>query len=148
MSSSKSEQKEDLQELFDKKNVLLFDGECIMCDGTVQFVIARDPKGEISFAPLQSEIGEEILSHFDIPMDMDTVVFVEKGQYYLRSTAMLHVLSHLTAPWSYLSSFLFIPLFIRDNVYRLVARYRYLIFGKQDLCTRPSGEVRSRFLAF
>ena len=51
MSSSETT---NVEELVKEKNILLFDGECIMCDGTVKFILERDPEAKISFAPLQS----------------------------------------------------------------------------------------------
>ena len=128
--------------------VILFDGVCNFCNGAVNFIIARDTKGYFKFAPLQSEIGTKLLAENGIDkIETDSVVLIEDGQIYTYSTAALRVARKLEGAWSWMYAFIFVPKFIRDFFYRLFARYRYTMFGKQDACMLPTPEIRARFLA-
>ncbi len=133
-----------------REPVILFDGVCNLCSASVNFVIDRDPGARFRFAPLQSEAGREILTAHgeSIPVgDPDSIVLVEDGAVYERSTAALRIARDLGGPWSLLYVFIIIPAFVRDAVYRLVARNRYRWFGKSDACRVPTPELRARFLA-
>src|SRR5688500_12024990 len=80
--------------------ILLFDGVCNLCNGAVNFLIDRDPRGRLKFASLQSESGQELLRRFALPTsDFDTMVLVEGDRYFTRSTAGLRVARLLKQPW-------------------------------------------------
>jgi predicted DCC family thiol-disulfide oxidoreductase YuxK len=128
--------------------VILFDGICNFCNGAVNFIIARDPEGYFKFAPLQSEIGEKLLAENGIDkIETDSVVLIEDGKVYTHSTAALKIARKLSGAWSWFYGFIVVPGFIRDVFYKLFAKYRYKMFGKQDACMLPTPEIRARFLA-
>lgn len=127
--------------------VLLFDGVCNLCNGTVQFVIKRDPRAKFRFAALQSKAGQALLKKFQLPQDdYDSFVFVEGEQFYLRSTAGLKVLKGLNGLWPLLYGFIIIPRPIRDFFYRWIAKNRYRWFGKKEQCMIPTPDLQKRFL--
>ena len=130
-------------------NIVLIDGVCHLCQGLTKWIIQRDGKGSFHFASLQSEIGQKLLAHGGLSLHaMDTFVLIEKGDYYTRSTAALHIAKKLGFPYKLASVFLIIPNVIRDKVYNVVARNRYRWFGKdeEDACMLPTPEIRKRFL--
>ncbi|HEY0429703.1 MAG TPA: thiol-disulfide oxidoreductase DCC family protein [Pyrinomonadaceae bacterium] len=128
--------------------VILFDGVCNFCDGAVNFIIARDSGGYFKFAPLQSEIGEKLLTENGIDKaETDSVVLIEDGKVYTYSTAALRVARKLDGAWSLAYAFIVVPKFVRDFFYKLFAKYRYKMFGKKDECMLPTPEIRARFLA-
>jgi predicted DCC family thiol-disulfide oxidoreductase YuxK len=127
--------------------IILFDGYCNLCDHSVQFVIRNDPQKQFKFAALQSEIGQQLLKKGGLlDLGNNTFILIESEQYYTRSTAALRVLRLLGGYWSYLYSLRIIPPFLRDAVYRFVARYRYRFWGKKDECMMPTKELQDRFL--
>ena len=127
--------------------ILLFDGVCNFCNGSVNFIIDHDPKAYFKFAALQSDAGQQLLARFDLPRsDFDTMILIEQGRCYKKSTAALRIARHLRFPWSLGGLLLLIPRFIRDAGYSLVARNRYRWFGKQDQCRLPTPDIRARFL--
>jgi predicted DCC family thiol-disulfide oxidoreductase YuxK len=77
---------------------------------------------------------------------MSTVVLIENGQLYTRSTAVLRVLRRLEAPWSLLWAFIVVPRPVRDWLYDRVAASRYDWFGQRDECRVPTPDLRARFL--
>ena len=128
--------------------IILFDGVCNFCNGSVNFIIERDRAGYFKFAPLQSEIGEKLLRENGVDKaQTDSVILIEDGKVYTHSTAALRIARKLEGKWSWFSHLTIVPRFIRDGFYRLFAKYRYKMFGKQEACMLPTPEIRSRFLA-
>lgn len=131
----------------DQHPIILFDGVCNLCNGSVQFVLKRDRGGYFKYASLQSESGQELLKKYGLPTDdYNSFVLVEGERVYTQSTAALRVARKLDGAWKILYGFIIIPAFIRDAVYGLIARNRYRIFGKRESCMLPQPEWKSRFL--
>ncbi|MBV9216209.1 MAG: thiol-disulfide oxidoreductase DCC family protein [Acidobacteria bacterium] len=126
--------------------IVLFDGVCNFCNGAVNWIIRHDPTKKFHFAPLQSEKGEDLQAKFAIPDDVDSIILIEGDKAYMHSTAGLRVAKHLGGPWSLGYAAIIVPAFIRDWAYKLFARNRYRLFGRQDACMLPTPDVRERFL--
>ncbi len=128
-------------------SLVLFDGVCNLCNGVVQFVIARDPSNRFQFGALQSASAQRVLDLHDMPDPLPgSIVLVEDGHVFTRSTAALRIARHLAFPWPLASAFFIVPRSLRDWIYDLVARSRYRWFGKREHCMIPSPGVRSRFI--
>ena len=128
--------------------VILFDGVCNFCNGSVNFIIDRDPEAYFKFAPLQSEIGQKLIDEHGVnKVETDSVILIEDGKVYTHSTAALRVAKKLSGAWKFLYGFWIVPKFIRDFAYSLFAKNRYRMFGKQEACMLPTPDVRARFLA-
>ncbi|MGE3801853.1 MAG: thiol-disulfide oxidoreductase DCC family protein [Candidatus Kapaibacterium sp.] len=127
--------------------LVLFDGVCNFCEGSVRFIINRDPKGLFRFASLQSEFGQGVLRRQGRdPEEMSSVVLVQDGVLYTKSAAALRIARGLRFPWPVLFGFIILPPFLRDFVYDYIARNRYKWFGKKEECMIPTPEIRERFL--
>ncbi len=127
--------------------IVLFDGVCNFCNSSVNFVIERDSAGYFKFAPLQSDIGVELIEKHGIdPADTDSVILVEDDKAYTHSTGALRIARKLDGIWSWNYAFIVVPRPIRDLFYKLFAKNRYRLFGKQDACMMPTPEIRARFL--
>lgn len=130
-----------------KESIILFDGVCNLCNGVVNFVIKRDKKNSLQFAPLQSETAYVLLRKYKTQtLGMPSFVFIENGKVYTQSTGALKVCRHLSGAWPALYALLIVPQFIRDGVYKWIAKNRYKWFGKKDECMIPTPELRSKFL--
>jgi predicted DCC family thiol-disulfide oxidoreductase YuxK len=128
--------------------IILFDGVCNFCNSSVNFIIDHDPESYFKFAPLQSEVGEQLLKEHGIDKTQtDSVVLIENGRVYTYSTAALRVARKLSGAWKWFYGFTVVPKFIRDFAYKLFAKNRYRMFGKQEACMLPTPEIRARFLA-
>ena len=132
----------------DHSLVILYDGECGLCDHFVQFVLKRDHRGIFRFAALQSPRAKEMLRQAgSTDGDLSTVVLLIDGRPYLRSTAALMVLRQLGGAIALLGSFGLVPTPLRDFVYRLVAKNRHRWFPKNDSCRLPTASEKQRFLS-
>lgn len=128
--------------------VILFDGVCNLCNGSVLFIIKRDPRARFYFAALQSDFGIGQLKSFGLPATaLNSVLLMKDGMLYQKSNAALEIAKHLSGLWPALYIFKIIPPFLRDGLYMWIARNRYRWFGKKDACMIPTPELKSRFLA-
>jgi predicted DCC family thiol-disulfide oxidoreductase YuxK len=126
--------------------LILFDGVCNLCNGWVQFVIRRDPRGRFLLAPLQSAVARQILQKHNIQSPaLDSMVVVDGGVAYTKSDAVLRITGLLPGLWPATKMFTCVPRFVRDWLYDVVAGNRYRWFGKTE-CLLPSGNVLSRFV--
>jgi predicted DCC family thiol-disulfide oxidoreductase YuxK len=134
-------------ELEQKKPVLLFDGVCNLCAGSVQFIIKRDPQAKLQFAALQSDAGQAILKKFNLPQkELKSLVFYENGKVFTRSTGALRVSRYLSGLWPLLYGLIIFPRFIRDAVYDYVGKNRYKWFGEKTACWIPTPALKQRFI--
>lgn len=129
------------------KRIILFDGVCNLCSGFMLFIYRRDPGGIFKFAWLQEKQGQEILDWLELPVEnFETIIFIENGQPYFKSTAFLKIVRHLRFPWPVLMIGMILPRFIRDWIYDYIAAKRYRWFGRKDNCLLPTGDLLKRFL--
>jgi len=133
--------------------LVLYDGVCALCNGTVSFLVKRDKCDRYRFAALQSNLGREIVRRYGgNPDDLDTVYVVldfgETSERILkRSRAVLTAVAALGGAWKLVNALRVIPTFLTDLGYRLVAKVRYRLFGKYDACPLPDPQQRHKFLA-
>ena len=132
---------------------LFFDGVCNLCDGFVNFVADHDARRRVKFGALQRH--RDLLVHHGAGRyaeggeeELSTLVLIQDGEVYVRSSAALRVLALLDGPASALASLYVLPAPVRDLGYKLVARYRYDVFGRAETCRVPTGDFKSRFLEY
>lgn len=131
----------------DDRPLLVFDGECVMCSHSAEFVLARDRPRQFRFLAAQSDLGRALFDHFGLDSeDFETFLVLHEGRPYLRSSAALKIAALLGFPWTVFSVFRLVPRPLRDWVYDLIARNRFRLFGRRDQCYLPSPEDAERFL--
>lgn len=117
-----------------RQPVILFDGFCNLCNGTVDFLIKKDQKKQFRFVPLQSEVGKLFIQEFQIPIETDSVILIRFNQVYFESDAAIEIAGMLNYPWKLGVIARFIPKQIRNKLYQLIAKNRYRWFGKRATC--------------
>ena len=126
--------------------IVFFDGVCGLCNHTVDFVLSRDTSGIFRFAPLQGETAQQHLPTSDIE-ELKTIVVLDEQGLHRHSTAVVILLKRLGGGWRLMGGLLWIiPRPLRNVGYRLVSRFRYLLFGKKETCRMPTADERDRFL--
>ena len=132
------------------KQLILFDGVCNLCNSSVLYVIKRDKKNKFLFAPLQSEIGKELITKFKVDTDKTDSILLyhpESNSLKHKSSAALHIAKYLGFPTRVMVLFFVVPTFIRNWVYDFIAKNRYKWYGKKDSCMIPTPELQSKFIA-
>lgn len=135
-------------ELVNKQPIVLFDGECTLCSNSVRFLLRYNHSGNLSFASLQSETGLNIIMLAGpVFQQTNTVLLLQDNRLYSCSSAALKITSHLGFPFHFLRILSIVPAFIRDTIYRFVARNRYKWFGQKSFCIPDDKGYRERFLS-
>jgi predicted DCC family thiol-disulfide oxidoreductase YuxK len=112
------------------EHIILYDGSCSFCNRIVRFIRSRDGGTIFKLVPLQSEEGTIVTAGSGLTeKDGGTVVYLRNGKYYYRSTAALEILKDLEGFWRVFYMFIIVPPFIRDAVYRFIARHRHILSG-------------------
>lgn len=128
----------------DEPVVILFDGECNLCNRAVDFVLRRDRAGRYRFAALQSPAAARMRA--GVLPNGDTLHLIDAAGHHVRSTAVLRIAAGLGRPWSWLRVLEIVPRRLRDAVYDFIARRRVRWFGRRSSCRLPSPSERARFL--
>ncbi len=133
-----------------QNKIIFFDGYCNLCNGFVDWLLKVDHRKQFQFASLQGETAKQKLKRDSTPkeqaQDFDTVIYLNGQNSFERSTAVLLILSELGGIWRLAKIFLILPLGLRDLVYKFVAKNRFLLFGKREVCRIPTPEESSRLL--
>lgn len=137
-----------------RQPVLLFDGECGLCNRIVRWLLRSDKAGRLHYAPLQSEPAQNYLRAQGLPTeDFDSLVFVpdwnepRSGAARLRTDGALSAAAEVGGFWRVVSWLRILPTWLRDPFYKLVARTRYALFGEYRPSPLPNPEWEKRFLA-
>lgn len=129
--------------------IVLYDGECVFCHRSVQFIIRRDPDRSIRFASLSDEqvaatVARRLAAEGrTVP---DSLIVIEQGRIYTHSSAALRIARRLGGLWQAAYPLILVPRLIRDAVYRLIAANRHRILGKVAACPLPDPDMRSRLI--
>lgn len=126
--------------------LLLFDGDCNLCSGIVQFILRNDKKGRIKLAALQSPEGKSVIDMMSPGTTLpDSIVFIRGNRVWTESSAALELASELGGIWSAARVLKIFPSFFLDWCYRIIARNRYRIWGKSTDCLMPEPGWENRF---
>ncbi|MND92418.1 thiol-disulfide oxidoreductase DCC family protein [Agrobacterium tumefaciens] len=127
--------------------IILFDAECVLCSVNAQFVLRHDTRGYFRLASMQGAAGAEIYRRHGMdPKDPVSLLVVDGGRVRQDCDAVLSIYEALGLPWRLLAVLRIIPAFLRDPVYRCVARNRYRWFGKRAQCWVAPPQYRDRIL--
>ena len=128
-------------------DLIVFDGECVLCSHFFQFMLRHDTEQRFSFATAQSALGQRLFRERGLPTDdfKTLLVFVE-GRCFQRMDAIAAAMRALPGLWPVLGVCRFLPGFLKDPMYHALARNRYRLFGRTETCLVPGPDIRARFL--
>jgi predicted DCC family thiol-disulfide oxidoreductase YuxK len=132
----------------DDHPVIVFDGYCVLCSGWVRFILAHDRHARFRLLPAQSGIGHALYVHYGRdPENYETYMLIENGTACYKSEATIRMAEGLGFPWSLAAVLRALPARLRDRIYDFVARNRFRLFGRRDVCYRADAPDAERFLA-
>ena len=127
--------------------IVVFDAQCLLCNGWVQFLLKHDRKGVFQFASIQGAAGQAFLAQAGLRVEgLQTLLLVDGPKTWQHTAAILRVVHGLGWPWRLAWVGWLVPAPLRDVLYRWVARNRYWMFGRAETCLLPPPEFASRFL--
>ena len=127
--------------------IVVFDGQCLVCNGSVQFLLRHDSKRALRFAAIQTEAGRALVLAAGLRVDsLETFLFVDGDRAWRQTAALFRVCHALGGFWRLAWIGWIVPAPLRDALYGLVARNRFRFFPRQEVCMIPRPEDRSRFL--
>lgn len=126
--------------------IVLFDGVCNLCSSSVQWIIKHDSNNVFKFTSIQGEIGIALMKEHQISNKLDSVILLDEGTVYYKSSAALRIAKYCNGAWKLLYVFIIVPRFIRDFIYDIIAKNRYKWFGKKESCWIPTAELKNKFI--
>lgn len=127
--------------------ILVFDAQCLLCNGSVRFVLRHDHHALFRFASIQGAHGKALLARAGLPSDgTPTLLLVDGPRFWQYSGAVIRIADALGWPWRLAWVAWLVPSPLRDMAYRLVARNRYRWFGRSESCMLPPPGTAARFL--
>jgi predicted DCC family thiol-disulfide oxidoreductase YuxK len=130
------------------KIIVLYDGECGLCNRAVRFLLKEDPADRFRFVSQQAELGKSILAHIGYSTQtLDSIVVYQPNvAYYIQSEAVFYICKHASNKLKLALVFQVLPGFILNFMYSYVAKNRYNWFGKRDHCEFHDQAHAAKFL--
>jgi predicted DCC family thiol-disulfide oxidoreductase YuxK len=129
------------------RQLIVFDGVCVLCSGFARMVTSLDKADRFRFATAQSPLGERLFRHFGLPTDVyETNLVIINGVGYQRLESVIATMRELGWPWRAVAVLSLLPASLRDWIYKRIATNRYAWFGKRDGCDIPSPALRGRLI--
>ena len=131
----------------DAAPVAVMDAECAICSWGARMIHRLDRSGRVRICPIQSPLGAALLRHYGLKAeDPSTWLFIDEGHAHVDFDAVIHA-GQRFGGWGRLTAVLWIlPKPLRDWLYRRLARNRYALFGRADLCALPDPAFQRRLL--
>ncbi len=134
-------------EFDDRGPVVFMDGDCVLCTWGARTIARLDRDHAFRICPTQNAVGQAVLFHYGFdPSDPDTWLFLDKGQAYGSLDAMIRAGRRLGGLGWTLSILSVLPRPVQDWLYRRLARNRYRLFGRTEMCAVPDPELRARLM--
>ncbi|MEM1430740.1 MAG: DCC1-like thiol-disulfide oxidoreductase family protein [Pseudomonadota bacterium] len=136
-----------LQDAVGKRDLIVFDGHCVLCSGFFAFMLRVDRTERFAFATAQGAVGQALYRELGLPTgDFETNLVVVDGVIHQRLGAFLAAMAAVGWPWRALTVLRLLPRGLQDAAYHRIARNRYRIFGRTEACLVPDASLRARFL--
>jgi predicted DCC family thiol-disulfide oxidoreductase YuxK len=127
-------------------SLLVYDGECGFCARSIQFILRHEQRHDLLFVPRDSELGKDLRRQFHLEA-VESLLWIADGEAAIESGAVLNSAKYLGGIWATLAAIGgLVPAFLRNAVYRFIARNRRRLSSSAATCLVPTAEQRARFL--
>jgi predicted DCC family thiol-disulfide oxidoreductase YuxK len=144
-----SYRQDDAVPSFDDSHPIVFmDGECLLCTQAARFIARLDKGGAFRICPVQSLLGTSVLTHYGLePRDPESWLYLDGGRAHTSIDAMIRAGRRLGGWGWLLTPLAILPRPVQDWLYRRLARSRYRLFGRSDMCAIPDASLRRRLIS-
>jgi predicted DCC family thiol-disulfide oxidoreductase YuxK len=126
-------------------HLVVYDGVCMLCNHMVQYLLKNDQQQLLTFSTFQGLPDVISKNGLHFPLE-ESISYYRKGRWWQQSSAVLMIYKDVFGPWHWSQLAWVFPRFLRDFVYRIVAKNRYRWFGKHAHCVLPTAAQRDRFI--
>lgn len=131
----------------DDRPIIIFDGHCVFCSFWARLVLKYDRRGVFRLLPAQTALGTALYAHYGLdPHNYETNILIENGRARFKADGSIRMTQLLGWPWNLALAFRVLPRVLADGLYDLVAKNRYRLFGRSDVCYIPGGDYSDRVL--
>ena len=131
----------------DSGPVVFMDGNCVLCTRTARMIGKLDRAGEFRICPVQTALGKAVLTHYGLDTDdPDSWLYLAEGRAYTSMDAIIRAGTRLGGLGHAVRAFQILPRGARNWLYRRIARNRYAMFGRTDMCAMPDPALRRRLI--
>ncbi|MEM0976474.1 MAG: DUF393 domain-containing protein [Pseudomonadota bacterium] len=133
---------------FDERKItLVMDGDCALCSWGARNIARFDHSDQFRIAIVSSELGSSLLNHYGLdPKDPDSWLLLDKGEAFTSMPAILRASRHLGWVRYVLAPLGWLPRGWQDWLYQRIARNRYRVFGRSELCALPDANLRRKLI--
>ena len=125
------------------KKIIVFDGECLICNRFYKWVLRNDKKNVFMFTNIQSKFYSE---NSNIDKSKDSIIVITKNKILYDCDAIVYILKITKTQLVIRFIISIFPRFVSNFFYQIIARNRYDLFGKKDTCYIPSKAELKRFI--
>ena len=126
-------------------HVVVYDGVCMLCNRMVQYLLRNDQQQLLTFSTFQGLPDVISKNGLEFPLE-ESISYYRKGMWWQQSSAILMIYKDVFGSWHWSQLAWVFPRFLRDFIYRIVAKNRYRWFGKHAHCVLPTHSQQDRFI--
>jgi predicted DCC family thiol-disulfide oxidoreductase YuxK len=136
-----------LRTRLDGRDLIVFDGECVLCSGFFRFITRVDRTQRFHFAHAQSPFGQALYTALGLPNDdFETNLIIVDGVVHTHLDSFAAAMRAIGWPWRALGVIRLLPRPLKTFLYARIARNRYALFGRYDTCMMPDPSLSARFI--
>lgn len=137
----------DVPAFDDRGPVTVMDGECALCSVGARLIARFDKAREFRICPAQTKLGQALLLHYGfLPDNPMSWLYIVDGRAYTALDAMIRVGNRVGGAGLLLQPLRLMPRALQEWLYRGLARNRYRLFGRTDMCSIPDPALRARLM--
>lgn len=131
----------------DDIHLLIMDGDCALCSRGARMISVMDKKDVFKIAPVKTSLGTTLLQHYGLsPEDPQSWLYIANGRAYSSLDAVIRVGKQCGGIGHILNIFRILPIGVQEWLYQRIARNRYTLFGRTDMCALPDEKLQKRLL--
>lgn len=125
------------------RQIVVFDGECALCNGFVAWLIRHDKRAVFLIAGSAGDVGRSIVSAAGLSADViqSTIVVWDGSRGLVRSDAVLAIVRELGWPWRAVGASRLLPRRWRDAAYAAIAKRRARLDAEDAACGVPPADL-------